>query len=84
MTEQLAAEGANVIACTYTAEGAERAAKAGAKQTIQFDVADEDAARGAVNRVKEMTGGNLWELVHNAGMVQPGFVEYQTMKRFDA
>lgn len=82
VVEKLAAEGANVIACTYTAEGAERAAKAGAKQTLQFDITDEAAIEQAVNQIKEMTDGNLWALVHNAGMVQPGFVEYQLLETY--
>jgi NAD(P)-dependent dehydrogenase (short-subunit alcohol dehydrogenase family) len=79
---QLTAEGADVIACTYTAEGAERAEKAGAKQTLQFDITDEASVQDAVNQIEAMTGGNLWALVHNAGMVQPGFVEYQLMETY--
>jgi NAD(P)-dependent dehydrogenase (short-subunit alcohol dehydrogenase family) len=79
---QLTAEGTNVIACTYTAEGSERAAKAGAKQTLQFDITDEAAVQDAVKRIIEITGGNLWALVHNAGMVQPGFVEYQLLETY--
>ncbi len=82
VVEKLAAEGADVIACTYTAEGAERAAKVGAKQTLQFDITNEAAVQDAVNRIKEMTSGNLWALVHNAGMVQPGFAEYQIMETY--
>jgi NAD(P)-dependent dehydrogenase (short-subunit alcohol dehydrogenase family) len=78
----LAAEGANVIACTYTAEGLEHAAKAGAKQTLQFDITDESAVQGAVAKIKAMTGDSLWALVHNAGIVQPGFVEYQSMETY--
>ena len=80
--EQLAAEGANVIACTYTPEGAERASKVGAKQTLRFDITDEVAVQDEVERIKEITAGNLWALVHNAGMVQPGFVEYQTLETY--
>lgn len=82
VVEQLTAEGANVIACTYTSDGAERASKAGAKHTLRFDITDEEAVRDAVEQIKKLTGGNLWALVHNAGMVQPGFVEYQTMETF--
>ncbi len=82
VVEQLAAEGASVIACTYTAEGAERVMKAGAKQTLRFDITDEAAVQDAVNQIKAMTGGNLWALVHNAGMVQPGFVEYQLLETY--
>ena len=82
VVEQLAAEGADVIACTYTAEGAERAAKAGAKQTLRFDITDEAAVQHAVQQINQITGGKLWALVHNAGMVQPGFVEYQGMETY--
>ncbi len=80
--EQLAAEGANVIACTYTAKGAERAAKAGAKKTLQFDITNEAAIRDAVSQINEVTGGELWAIVHNAGVVQPGFVEYQLLETY--
>jgi NAD(P)-dependent dehydrogenase (short-subunit alcohol dehydrogenase family) len=82
VVEKLAAEGANVIACTYTSEGAERASKAGAKHTLQFDITDEAAALDAAAKIKTLTGGSLWALVHNAGMVQPGFVEYQLLETY--
>ena len=82
VVEKLATEGASVIACTYTAEGAERVMKAGAKQTLRSDITDEAAVQDAVNQIKAMTGGNLWALVHNAGMVQPGFVEYQLLETY--
>jgi NAD(P)-dependent dehydrogenase (short-subunit alcohol dehydrogenase family) len=82
VVEKLAAEGAQVIACTYTPAGAERAVKAGAKHSLPFDITDEAAVRDAVNRIKEMTGGNLWALVHNAGMVLPGFAEYQLLETY--
>lgn len=82
VVEKLAAVGANVIACTYTPEGIERAAEAGAKRTLRFDVTDEAAVQDAVNQIKEITDGNLWGLVHNAGMVQPGFVEYQLLETY--
>lgn len=82
VVEKLAAEGAEVIACTYTIEGAERAANAGAKHTLRFDITDEAAVKDAVEQIKQMTGGNLWALVHNAGMVQPGFAEYQLLETY--
>jgi NAD(P)-dependent dehydrogenase (short-subunit alcohol dehydrogenase family) len=80
--EQLAAQGAHVIACTYTPEGAARAMQAGAKHSLRFDITDENAVQDAVKQIVEITGGNLWALVHNAGMVQPGFVEYQAMETY--
>ena len=80
--EELAARGANVIACTYTVEGAERAENAGAKKTLCFDITNENSAKEAVNTIKKITGGDLWAIVHNAGVVQPGFVEYQVLETY--
>jgi len=80
--EKLVAEGANVIACTFTVEGEERAASAGAKKVLRFDVTDEGAVVKAVSQIKETTNGSLWAIVHNAGMVLPGFAEYQVMETY--
>jgi NAD(P)-dependent dehydrogenase (short-subunit alcohol dehydrogenase family) len=66
----------------FTAEGVEKAEQAGAKKVLRFDVADEAAVAEAVTQIKEITGGNLWAVVHNAGMVLPGFVEYQMMETY--
>lgn len=82
VVEKLAAEGASVIACTYTPEGAERAKQAGAKQALRFDITDEMAVKDAVAQIKAAAGGVLWAVVHNAGMVQPGFVEYQVLETY--
>ena len=79
---KLVGEGAWVIACVYTAEGAERAKQAGAKQVLQFDVADDAEVEAAAKQIKEATGGNLWGIVHNAGIVLPGFVEYQLLETY--
>ena len=82
VVEKLVAEGASVIACTYTPEGAERAKQAGAKQALCFDITDEMAVKDAVAQIKDAAGGALWAVVHNAGMVQPGFVEYQVLETY--
>lgn len=82
VVEQLAGQGANVIACVFTAEGIEQATQKGAKKALRFDLTDESATMDAVTQIKEMTGGNVWALVHNAGMVQPGFAEYQIMETY--
>lgn len=80
--EKLVAEGANVIACTFTLEGEERAVKTGAKKVFRFDVTDETAVASVASQIKDVTDGNLWAVVHNAGMVLPGFAEYQVMETY--
>ena len=82
VVEQLVGEGANVIACVFTAEGGEQAMQKGAKKALRFDLTDESATVDAVAQIKETAGGALWALVHNAGMVQPGFAEYQVMETY--
>jgi NAD(P)-dependent dehydrogenase (short-subunit alcohol dehydrogenase family) len=78
----LVAQGASVIACVYTADGVERAKQAGAKHALRFDVADDAAVKSAIAQIKAATGGSLWGIVHNAGMVLPGFVEYQLLETY--
>lgn len=80
--QALIAANARVIACTYTQEGYEAAIADGAKHVLRFDLADEQAIRAASEQIQALTGGRLWALVHNAGMVQPGFVEFLTMDVF--
>lgn len=75
VVKKLVAENASVIAFTYTQEGAERALTEGAKLAPRLDITDEAAVRKAVEQVREVTAGKLWGLVHNAGAVQPGFIE---------
>jgi len=78
----LVTQGASVIACVYTTDGAVRARQAGAKQALQFDVTDDAAVKGAITQINAATGGRLWGVVHNAGMVLPGFVEYQLLETY--
>lgn len=77
--EKLIADDAYVVACTYTEAGADNAMAAGAKHALRFDLADEEATRKAAQDILTVTDGNIWGLVHNAGMVQPGFLEYLTI-----
>jgi NAD(P)-dependent dehydrogenase (short-subunit alcohol dehydrogenase family) len=82
VVELLVAEGAAVIACVFTAAGAARATQAGAQRVLQFDVTDNVAVKHAITQIKEATGGTLWAIVHNAGTVLPGFVEYQLLETY--
>lgn len=82
VVKQLVAANAAVIACTLTAEGAENARQAGARLALKFDLTDEKAVAAAVEQIKTACAGDLWGLVHNAGAVLPGFIEYQPMENF--
>ena len=82
VVRSLVADGAAVIACVYTAEGAEQATQAGAKRVLQFDVTDTAAVADATQQIAQASGGNLWGLIHNAGVVLPGFVEYQRLETY--
>ena len=78
----LVAEGAAVIACVYTADGVERMKQTGAQHVLRFDVTDAAAIENAAATINEATGGSLWGIVHNAGMVLPGFIEYQLIETY--
>ena len=82
VTKKLVAQGASVIAFTYTAEGAKRALEAGARLAPRVDITDEAALQETLTQVKDLCKGQLWGLVHNAGVVQPGFIEYQQIDNF--
>jgi NAD(P)-dependent dehydrogenase (short-subunit alcohol dehydrogenase family) len=78
----LAARKARVIACTYTAEGEQQARSAGAALTLRFDLTAPPQLQAAIENIKTATGGQLWAVVHNAGVVMPGFVEYQVLETY--
>jgi NAD(P)-dependent dehydrogenase (short-subunit alcohol dehydrogenase family) len=82
VVKQLVAANAAVIALTFTSEGAEKARQAGARLALQLDLTDEQAVAAAVEQVKTACAGRLWGLVHNAGAVLPGFIEYQPLENF--
>ena len=82
VTKKLVAQGASVIAFTYTLEGAKRALEAGARLAPRLDITDGAVLQGILTQVKDLCKGQLWGLVHNAGVVQPGFIEYQQIDNF--
>jgi NAD(P)-dependent dehydrogenase (short-subunit alcohol dehydrogenase family) len=77
VVESLVARGAHVVAFCFTPEGAEAALLIGADLAPCLDLTDDEAVREAARQVEDACGGELWGLVHNAGAVLPGFVEYQ-------
>lgn len=77
VVEELARRRARVIACCYTEEGARAALAAGATLAPRIDLSDEGAIERAAEELVAACGGALWGLVHNAGVVLPGFIDYQ-------
>lgn len=75
----LAARGAKVVACCFTEAGVAAALAAGAVRAPRFDLTDGDAVVSAAREIEAACDGTLWALVHNAGIVLPGFVDYQPM-----
>ena len=77
IVEALVARGARVVAFCLTQEGAASALQSGAALAPCLDLADDRALEAAAGEVETACGGELWGLVHNAGVVLPGFVDYQ-------
>ena len=76
LVKKLVAGGALVVAFTYTQDGAERALNEGARLAPCLDITDEAKMQQTVEQVIELCEGQVWGLVHNAGVVHPGFIEY--------
>ena len=73
----LVARKAKVIACCFTPEGAAAALKAGAQLAPCLDLKDDRAVLKLAEDVETACDGELWGLVHCAGIALPGFVDYQ-------
>ena len=82
VVERLIAQNALVIAFTYTEAGAERAVATGAVAAHAFDITDSERLGEAVAETLALCRGKLWGVVHNAGVVLPGFIEYQSLENF--
>jgi NAD(P)-dependent dehydrogenase (short-subunit alcohol dehydrogenase family) len=78
----LAACRAKVIACCYTEEGSKKALAAGAAWAPQLDLTHDDAVRNIAQEINSRTEGLLWGVVHAAGTVMPGFVDYQPIHSY--
>ena len=79
VVKHLVARGARVVACCFTEEGAQTAITLGATSAPRVDLTDRDAIAALAADVKAQCNGKLWGLVHNAGVVLPGFVDYQPL-----
>jgi NAD(P)-dependent dehydrogenase (short-subunit alcohol dehydrogenase family) len=82
VVESLVARNARVIAFCFTQEGATAALEAGAASAPCLDLMNEPALIGAAQEANELSGGELWGLVHCAGTALPGFVDYQPIAHY--
>ena len=76
----LTKRGAKVVACCYTENGANAARAAGATWAPHFDLSDDAAVCDVAEQIQTQSHGALWCVVHAAGTVLPGFVDYQPIK----
>jgi len=80
VVEKLVAARAQVIACCLTPEGAEAALAAGARSAPCLDITDDAALTGLAAAIASDCQGELWGVVHSAGIVLPGFIDYQPIE----
>lgn len=76
LVRELVDRKAQVVAMCLTPEGARAALERGAALAPCVDLTDDEAVAAAAQAVDRACNGQLWALVHNAGIVLPGFVEY--------
>ncbi len=77
VVEALVTRGAKVIACCFTPEGSSAALQAGAEQAPCLDLKNEADVMQLATAVENHCNGQLWGLVHCAGIALPGFIDYQ-------
>ncbi len=82
VVERLVEAGACVVAFVFTEEGARAALAAGARLAPRLDITDDAALRKACDQVEQACAGRLSGLVHNAGIAQPGFIEFQPLDNY--
>ena len=74
--------GAKVIACCLTNEGARAAMDAGAAWAPCADLKHDAQILELAREINSRSGSALWGLVHTAGTVLPGFVDYQPASHY--
>jgi NAD(P)-dependent dehydrogenase (short-subunit alcohol dehydrogenase family) len=78
----LATKGIKVIALTLTEEGSNLASKRGAAYTIHCDLTIEREIKKAAEQIGQICDNKLWSVVHNAGVVKAGFIDFQPIKNY--
>jgi len=79
---QLVQEGAVVLACVYTAEGSNRAIAAGAMHVLRLDLTNSKDLEAGCQEIIKVSEGDLFAVVHNAGTVTAGMIDFQTMDNY--
>jgi len=79
---ELANLGAVVIALVYTSEGSSKARAAGAKHTLRCDLLNEKDVAMACAEIKKLCNGDLFCVVHNAGTVAAGMIDFQSLSNY--
>lgn len=77
-----ACPGVKIISICLTKEGCDKALSAGAADAIQCDVSNSAALISAANKISTLCKGELWAVVHNAGIARAGFADFQTMENY--
>lgn len=78
----LAAKDIKVIALTLTDDGSKLASKKGALYTIQCDLTVDNEIKKATEQIGQICNHKLWAVVHNAGIVKAGFIDFQPIKNY--
>lgn len=71
-----------VIALCLTDDGCKQALASGADSAIKCDFLDENAIAKAADEIIQISGGHLWAIVHNAGCIEGGFLDFQPISNF--
>lgn len=83
VVKRLADQGASVIAACYTEEGLVSAQQAGATFSVRADLSKSSDIALLVARVKEISADtDLFAVIHNAGTVIPGYIDYLTIEQY--
>jgi NAD(P)-dependent dehydrogenase (short-subunit alcohol dehydrogenase family) len=71
-----------VIALCLTDDGCKQALASGADSAIKCDFLDENAIAKVADEITQISGGRLWAIVHNAGCVEAGYLDFQPLANF--
>jgi NAD(P)-dependent dehydrogenase (short-subunit alcohol dehydrogenase family) len=76
-------EGASVISLCYTSQGVDRTINSGVKSSLLVDLSDEKQLSGAASEIiKLLKGEDLFAVVHNAGTVTAGMIDFMPMENY--
>ena len=79
---ELSELGAIVIALVYTSEGSSKARASGAKHTVRCDLLNEKDVAMACVEITKLCDGDLFCVVHNAGIVAAGMIDFQNLANY--